>query len=291
MPISKEGWFCEDEVPGKRFGKIKHCFSVDKLVFQGKTKHQDVLIFDNSVYGRVFCIENIVELSESDEFIYHEMISHPVLFSHPDPKNIIIVGGGDGGALREVLKHPVQMVDLVELDEDVTKISKKYLPFVCRDAFSDERVKIYNMPGQDFIKNRKSLYDIAIIDCTNFDSDGLSNSLYSDEFYKQLLRALKPNGIMIALGFSFLDFDKMTKNAATKLKKFFSFVSVYRFCMPSYHCGEYSFVAASKKINLGKINFSKVSQRFKKLVKKFDFKYYSPEIHKASLILPKIWRM
>jgi spermidine synthase len=291
MPTSKDNWFCEDKVPGSRFGKIKHCFSIDELVFKGRTKYQDVLIFDNSVYGRVFCLENIIELSEKDEFIYHEMIAHPVLFSHPNPKNILIIGGGDGGTLREVLRHPVERVDLVEIDIEVINLSKKYLSFVCQNSFSDKRVNIFNMPGQEFIKNKNNFYDIAFIDCTNFGSDGLSNFLYSDNFYKQLSKSLKNDGIMVALGFSFLDFDKFTKDSLKKINNFYPFVSLIRYCMPSYHCGEYSFVTGSKKINMGKINFAKVSKRFKKIEKKFDFKYYSPDIHKASLVLPKIWRI
>jgi spermidine synthase len=291
MPISKKKWFCEDKVPGRRFGKIKHCFKIDKLVFQGKTPCQDALIFDNSVYGRVFCLENIVEFSQKDEFIYHEMISHPVLFSHPDPKNVLIIGGGDGGALREVLKHPVERVDLVELDKEVINLSKKYLSFVCQNAFSDKRVNIFNMPGQEFIAKRDNFYDIAIIDCTNFGSDGLSNPLYSEGFYEQLLKSMSSSGILIALGFSFLDFDNLTRSSLLKLNKFFPFVSVLKFCMPSYHCGEYSFITASKKINPQKPDFLKINRRFKKLERKFDFKYYSPEVHKASLVLPKVWKI
>ncbi len=291
MLTSKERWFAENKVPGKRFEKIKHCFLMDKLVFRGKTAYQDVLIFDNPIYGRVFCLEGIVELSEKDEFIYHEMISHPVLFSHPNPKKILIIGGGDGGVLREVLKHPVDKVDLVEMDKEVIKISKKYLKFVCRNAFSDKRVNVFNCSGQNFIKGKKNIYDVAIVDCTNFNSDGFSNSLYSDGFYRQLLKIIKSNGIMITLGFSFLDFDNLAKPIIKKIREFFPFVALFRFCMPSYHCGEYFFVGGSKKIDLKKANFSKISERFKKIQKKFGFKYYSPEIHKASLVLPEIWRL
>lgn len=289
MPISKKKWFCEGGVPGKRFGKVNNCFFIDKLIFQGKTNFQKVLIFNNSIYGKIFCLDDIVELSEKDEFIYHEMISHPILFSHPNPKNILIIGGGDGGALREVLKHPVKKVDLVEIDKKIIDISKKYLRFVCHDSFSDKRVKIFNLPGEKFIGKYKNFYDIVIIDCTNFSQEGLSSPLYLVRFYKDVFTALKKDGIIITLGASFLDFENFIKGISKKLKKVFSSVAIFRFCMPSYHCGEYSFIGASKKINLANVNFNKIEKRFKKLQKKHKLKYYSPEIHQASMILPEIW--
>ena len=289
MPISK--WFCEKTVPGKRSGRVKHSFLIDKLVFKGKTSFQEALVFDNSLYGRIFCLDGIVELSEKDEFIYHEMISHPVLFSHPNPENILIIGGGDGGTLREVLKHPVKKIDLVEMDERVIEISKKYLKFVCKDSFSDKRVKIHNAAGEEFIKDCKNSYDVIIVDCTNPEPEGFSFPLYSVEFYKQVSSALKKDGIMITLGASFLDFENIVKKTFKEMEKVFPFVSIYKYCMPSYHCGEYSFIAGSKKIDLEKIDFGEIGIKFKKISKKGDFKYYSPKIHESSMILPGVWQI
>ncbi len=291
MPISNRRWFCEETVPGARHRKIRHCFLIDKLVFKGKTPYQDILIFDNSIYGRVLVLDGIVQLSERDEFIYHEMISHPVLLSHPKPENILIIGGGDGGVLREVLKHPVKKVDLVEIDKKVIEISKKYLKFICKNSFSDKRAKIYNLPGEKFIKKNKNFYDIVIIDCTNFGEGGLSNLLYSIKFYKDIFFTLKKEGIMITLGASFFDFENFIKKIFKRLKKVFPSVAIFRFCMPSYHCGEYSFIAGSKKINLEKVDFGKVEKRFNKIAKKHKFLYYSPKIHQSSIVLPKIWQI
>jgi spermidine synthase len=145
MLTSKEKWFCEKISFGKRAGKLKHCFFIDKLVFKGETNFQEVLIFDNSVYGRILCLDKIIQFSKLDEFIYHEMMVHPVLFSHPKPENVLIIGGGDGGTLREVLKHSVKKVDLVEIDKRIIELSKKYLKFVCKDSFSNKKVNIYNI--------------------------------------------------------------------------------------------------------------------------------------------------
>ncbi len=291
MPTFDKKWFCEQIGLGKRAGKLNHCFFIDKLVLEEKTNFQEVLIFDNSVYGRVLCLDKIVQFSRLDEFIYHEMIAHPALFSHPKPKNVLIIGGGDGGVLREILKHSVKKVDLVEIDKSIIEISKKYLKFICKNSFSDKRVKIHNTRGEKFIKDYIDYYDLVIIDCTNPEPDGLSSDLYSIEFYKQVFKILKRDGIVITLGASFLDFGNFIKNTFKRLNKVFPNTSIYRFTMPSYHCGEYSFIVGSKKINLENIDFKKIKNRFDKIAKKQEFKYYSPEIHKASMVMPKVWQI
>ena len=187
MPISKK-WFCEGAVPGKRFGKIKHCFLMDKLVFKGKTSYQDILIFDNAIYGRVAVLDGIVQFSEKDEFVYHEMISHPILFSHPSPQKILIIGGGDGGVLREVLKHPVKEVYLVDIDKEAMGIFRKYTPFISQNSFKDKRTKIFFGDGREFIKKFRNFFDVVIVDSN--DPMGPSLPLFSSRFYKYVALSL-----------------------------------------------------------------------------------------------------
>ena len=289
MPIFKQKWFCEDTVPGKRFGKIKHCFLIDRLVFKGKSPYQEILIFDNPVYGRIFVLDGIVQLSETDEHIYHEMIAHPILFSHPNPQKVLIVGGGDGGSLREVLKHPLKEVYLVDIDKKVIEISEKYLPFVSKGAFNDKRLKLFIGDGAKFIKKFKDYFDIVIIDSN--DPVGPSLALYSANFYKEVFKVLKKEGMMVAQIGSFLDFDNLIKKIFLKLKNIFSSVQIYRLTMPSYHCGEYCFIGASKKINLNKTDFKQIKKRFDTLDLLIQARYYSPEIHFASITIPKPWRI
>ncbi len=282
-------WFCEKSVPGKREGNIKHCFLIKRKVFEGKTKFQKVLIFDNPIYGRVFFLDGILQLSQRDEFIYSEMMTHPVLFFHPRPERILIIGGGDGGVLREVLKHPVKRIDLVEIDKEIIEISKRHLKFCCQKAFSEKRVKIYNLPGYDFVKkSEKGFYDVVIVDCTNF-SEKSSLPLFQTKFYKNCFSTLKKDGILLTLGSSFLDLGFIRKISG-RIKKVFPYQFLVRFCMPSYHCGEYCFIAGSK-INPRKIDFREIGRKFKKLERRHKFRYYSPEIHKASLVLPKVWKI
>jgi spermidine synthase len=291
MPIYKN-WFSEKNVPGKRKGNVEHRFLIEKLIFKGKTPYQNVLIFKNKTYGIIFCLEDIVQFSQKDEFIYHEMMTHPVLFSHPRAKDVLIIGGGDGGVLREVLKHKTERVDLVEIDKKIIEISKRYLRFVCRNSFNDKRVKIYYEDGKKFLKKQnRSSYDLVFIDSTNPYYRSISFSLYSLDFYKDLFRILKNEGIFISLGFSFLDFNPSIKALFKKIKKVFPYVSLLRFTMPSYHCGEYAFLIGSKKFDLEKIDFKKIQRRFHSLKKGKAFRYYSPQIHKASLTMPSLWNI
>jgi spermidine synthase len=286
MPIYKN-WFLERKIPGKRERGIKHYFLIEKIIFKGKSKFQDILIFKNPIYGRILALNGILQLTEYDEFIYHEMISHSVLFSHENPKKILIIGGGDGGALREVLKHPVEKVHLVEMDKTMIDLTKTHLRFVSQDSFSDKRVKVFIERGEKFLKNTKEKYDIIIVDSLNFGEKN-SLALFCQKFYKRAFEILTKEGMLITLGASFLDFNDFVKKIFKNLKKVFPKVFILRFCVPSFHCGEYCFLVGSKKIDLKKV---KIERKFKKFKNKSSLKYFSPEIFKSSLILPKIFQL
>lgn len=283
LNTKKKRWFCESAVPGKRWSKIEHRFLIDKIVFRGRSRYQHILIFDNAIYGRVLVLEGIVQLSESDEYIYHEMITHPAFFSHPAPKNILIIGGGDGGALRECLKHNPESVTHVDIDKKVIELSQKYLPFISRGAFDDKRVTVINEDGKDFIKRYKGYFDIAIID--GEDPVGTSVPLYAYAFYKDLHAALKDNGMAVFQIGSFLD-TALLNNTFSKLKSIFTYTTRLRLTMPSYHCGEYCFMAASKKIDLERVDFKDIKARFNKIKNRHTFKYYSAQVHQAALVIP-----
>lgn len=287
MPIYKN-WFFERKVPGKREKGIEHKFLVKKIIYKKKKKNREVLIFKNPIYGKILVINGILQLTEFDEYIYHEMISHSVLFAYPNPKEVLIIGGGDGGALREVLKHKIERVDLVEMDKEIINLAKgNLLKFVSQNAFSDKRVKVFIEKGENFVKDKKKKYDVIIVDSLNFGEKD-SKNLFTEVFYQRIFNLLKKEGIFITLGASFLDFERFIKKIFYELKKVFPKVFILRFCVPSFHCGEYSFLVGSKKIDLRKI---KIEKKFKNFKKKSLLKYFSPEIFKASLVLPKNFRL
>lgn len=277
-------YFSEGTVPGKRYGKINHNFVIDKYIYEGKTDFQNILIFQNSIYGKILVLDGIVQLSEFDEFIYHEMITHPFIFSHPNPKKILIIGGGDGGTLREVLKHQISNCIMVEIDKKVVELCRKYLPFVSDNAFDNKNLKLLFQDGKDFIKNNKNQFDIIIIDCN--DPVGPSVELFTKEFYQDINSALTENGISVFQMGSFLDIDFL-KSMYNNLKDVFDFTMVSHLTIPCYHCGEYCFMAGSKNIDLENIRIQDLEKKYSIFKNRNTLKYYNPSIHKSSQVLPR----
>ncbi len=290
--FDKKEWFIETFFPGIRRCKMD-AFRIDKELFKTKSEFQDVMVFESRGFGRILSIDGIIQFTQSDEFFYHETISHVPLMSHPDPKKFLIVGGGDGGALREAEKHNcLEELYLVDIDQTVIDVAKKYFPFVCKNAFKDKRFQLKIEDGRKFIKNHKNYFDVIIVDST--DPIGPGKFLFQGDFYKNVYEALTDDGFAIFQLGPFLDFNLIIKPTAKKLSKFFKYLAPVRLPMPSYSCGcEYCFLMASKKIDPKKIDLSTIEKRFKTRLGKNteSLKFYSPEIHKSILTMPKIWQL
>jgi spermidine synthase len=209
------------------------------------------------------------------------MLTHPALFYHQNPKKILIIGGGDGGVLREVVKHPVKEIFLVDIDKKVIEVSKKYLPSVSKGAFNDKRLKVFNEDALNFVKKYKNYFDIIIDDLT--DPVGPSRALWTTKFYRNISRALKENGLA-AFQTAYLK-EKFAKRARKKLKKIFPFFKVHKAFVGCFPFDEHTFSFGSKKINFDRVRRGTREKKYKKL--KIKTKYYSPEIHFASTIFPK----
>jgi len=290
--MRKELWFF-DKILSQKEPRVKYGFRIKKKIFSGKSDFQKIDILDTYQFGRTLFLDRVIQLSQTDEFIYHEMISHLPLFSHPNPKKILIIGGGDGGVLREVLLHPVEEVYLVDIDKKVIEISKKYLSFVSKGAFENKRAKMIIGDGLKFIKKFKNYFDIVISDAT--EPVGPSMALYQIKFYQDVFSVLKKDGIMITQSGNFTFEFYLIKRVFKILKKIFPFVKIYRFMVPSFE-SEFCLILASKKINLDKISLKELKERYKKVVSKSPkrfrkLKYYSPEIHLASGVLPKFYQV
>jgi spermidine synthase len=265
-------------------GDICHLIRAKKTLFSQKSRYQKIDIIENPVFGRMLFLDGELQLSESDEFIYHEMLSHPAMFFHPSPQQVLIIGGGDGGVAREVLKHNPKQVFLVDIDKMVIEASKKYLPF-CSRALKNKRIKISIEEGSKFVEKYKSFFDVAIVDPTDPIIKKKFN-LYRPEFYKVLFKSLKKEGITcLQLGnFNFnLGFVKKTKS---QFQKIFPFVKIYKVFVPSFF-SEWTFLLASKKINIEKPNFKVLERKFKKIK---GLKYFSPEVFGACGVFPKIYK-
>ncbi|MCX7927252.1 MAG: polyamine aminopropyltransferase [Candidatus Omnitrophica bacterium] len=289
--LDKREWFVETSFPGVRRCKTD-AFRVTERIFSGRSQYQNIEVFKSPGFGRMLALDGIIQLSEKDEFIYHEMITHPPLLSHPNPQRMLVIGGGDGGVLREALKHPLKEIYFVDIDKEVVGIAKRHLNFIAQNSFSNKRVKVFIEDGRKFIKEYKNFFDIIVVDST--DPVGPGKVLFEAPFYKLVYEALTENGIaMFQLG-PFLDFDLIIKPTAKKLQKLFKYVKPVRLAMPSYSCGcEYCFMMASKKINPTSLKELVIKQRLcQRLGKKAKgLKYYTPAIHLASMVMPKLWQI
>ena len=289
--IDTTKWFAEASFPGARRCKTD-LFKIEKEIYRGTTAFQKVFIFKSPGFGVMLALDGIIQFSQSDEFIYHEMITHVPLLSHPAPQRFLVVGGGDGGVLREARKHPLRELYQVEVDREIVALAQKELPFVSKGAFSDKRLSIRFEDGFKFMGRYRNFFDVIVVDST--DPIGSGKVLFERAFYKRVCRALTPDGIAIFQLGPFLDFKPVIENAAKKLRTDFRYVHPLRLPMPSYSCGsEYCFMVASKKINPITRAPARIARRLVSRLgpKASALKYYTPEVHAASFVMPKLWHV
>jgi len=236
---SPELWFTEYQTRG-----LALSFRVKRTLEHFKSKFQDILVLETEEFGRMLVLDGCVMTTERDEFIYHEMLVHPSMMLHPSPRHVLIIGGGDGGALREVLRYKeVEKSIMVELDEEVVRISKQYLPSIA-SAFDDPRADVLFYDGAKFVRECKDgSFDIVIVDST--DPVGSAEVLFSKEFYSEIKRILRPNGIVVTQSESpFLHFEFL-KKFHSMLRSIFLKVKLYTASVPTYPSGFWSFTIAT----------------------------------------------
>jgi len=280
VSLLQKTWAIEGFLPGEK--KIFLAgFAIKKKIYTGKSKYQTIDIFDTEGYGRMLFLDGLVQLSTKDEAVYHEMLVHPALMHHPFPKRVLIIGGGDGGALREVLKHPVTEAFLVEIDEEVIYVAKKYLPTLCRAAFEDKRSKIVVADGIEFVSKHKNYFDCIILDSN--DPDGImAEKLFEEKFLRSVKNALTSNGVFSAQT-GYIS-DTFGVRARTVMKKVFGSYELHRAFVGSFPRDEHSFPVASLKIDLAKTTRRVLEKQYKE--RNISTSYYSPAMHFASGVFP-----
>lgn len=260
---------------------VKFSIQIDKQLHSEQTEFQRIDIFESKEFGRMMVLDGYVMLTEKDEFIYHEMIVHVPMAVHPNPKRVLIIGGGDGGTARELLRYKnVESVDLVEIDERVVDISRKYLPQTAC-SFDDERLHCYFEDGLKFIRHCNNEYDLIIVDST--DPFGPGEGLFTKEFYGNCYKALKEDGIMVNQHESpFYDEDAFAmQRTHQRIVKSFPISRVYQAHIPTYPSGHWLFGFASKKYH-PVLDFD--AKRWNALGLKT--RYYNANLHNASFALP-----
>ncbi len=254
-------------------------WKVKATLYSEQTNYQHIAVFDTYDLGKALVLDGIVQTTEFDEFIYHEMIAHPVLLTHPEPIKVLVIGGGDGGTIREVIKHPsVRQADLVEIDEKVIIACRKYLPGISC-ALNDSRVRIFIEDGNDFIRKKQAYYDVIIVDSS--DPVGPAVELFGPEFYNNIFKALKADGLMVAQSESPLFYRDTTKRIREYISGIFPVYATYLAAIPTYTGGFWSFTLGSKKYD--PLN----NKPDPKKISKLGVRYLSPELLPAAYIIPQ----
>lgn len=259
-------------------------FAVDKVYFEQRSDHQHLTIFHNAKFGRVMALDGIVQTTERDEFIYHEMLAHTPIFAHGNARKILIIGGGDGGMLREVLRHEsVEQVVQVEIDQAVIDMAIEHLPNHSAGAYDDGRAEIVIADGMDYVTRTDQRFDVIISDST--DPIGPGEVLFSDDFYAAAKRCLNPDGIMVTQnGVAFMQLDEVT-TTAKRLAPIFEDCAFYTAAIPTYIGGIMTFAWASDNATLRKTDLATLQQRYASA--NIKTRYYNPAIHLAAFALPQ----
>ncbi|MBC7087715.1 MAG: polyamine aminopropyltransferase [Tissierellales bacterium] len=254
---------------------------VKNEIYSERTKYQDIAFFDSYDFGRFFTLDGYMMVNEKDEFIYHEMITHVPLAVNPNIKKVLVIGGGDGGTIRELTRYEqIELIHHVEIDERVVELCKEYLPqTACK--LNDDRVEAFYTDGVEFIKGKENFYDLILVDST--DPIGPGEGLFTKEFYNNCYKALNENGILVNQHESpyFPNTAKEMKKAHAKLKGIFEICKVYQFHMPTYASGHWLFGFASK-------TFDPLRDHKKDEWEKFgiETKYYNSSLHQGAFALP-----
>ncbi len=271
-----ELWFSE-----KHTKNVVFSIKVDKQLFSGKSKFQRIDVFESKEFGRFLTLDGYMMLTEKDEFIYHEMIVHVPMAVHPNVRKVLIIGGGDGGAVRQLVQYDsIQQIDLVEIDEEVVDVCRRFLPQTA-GSFQDKRVHFYFQDGLKYIRNFEEEYDLIIVDST--DPFGPGEGLFTKEFYGNCYKALKEDGIMVNQHESpFYESDAIAVQRAHKrVVESFHISRVYQAHIPTYPSGHWLFGFASKKYHpikdLNADSWNKLG---------IVTKYYNTNLHIGAFALP-----
>ncbi len=266
-----ELWYTEKQTPNYGItAKVK------ETLYTATTPFQELAVIDTVEFGRMLVLDGMVQTTIRDEFVYHEMIAHPALTAHPNPKKVAVIGGGDGGVIREVLKHStVEKAVLVEIDEEVILASKKFLPEIA-GALDDPRVEVLVTDGIQHIRDTKNEYDVILVDST--EPVGAAVGLFSESFYANIYEALTDDGIMVAQTESPLFNRDLIQKSFSGIKKSFPITWLYLASVFTYPSGMWSFTMGSKKVCPLQVERQDIPD--------LDTKYYNNAVHYGAFQLP-----
>ncbi|MBE3581876.1 MAG: polyamine aminopropyltransferase [Thermoanaerobacteraceae bacterium] len=249
---------------------------VIKTLHRERTPYQELAVVDTEAFGRMLLLDDVIQTTVKDEFVYHEMISHVPLNTHPHPRQVLVIGGGDGGAIREVIKHTeVERAVLVEIDARVVANAREYLPEISC-GLDDARVEIRFEDGIEHVRRLRDQYDVIIVDST--DPVGPAVGLFSREFYQNVYHALKADGLFVAQTESPFFNAAFIRRVQRDIASVFPVTRLYLATVPTYPGGLWTFSLGSKKYDPVEVDPQTIAP--------LPTRYYSPEVHKAAFALP-----
>lgn len=273
----------------KRFEEALHrgyaqSFEITNVLFHEKTEHQDLVIFETPTFGRVMALDSIVQVTSKDEYVYHEMLTHVPMFARGDVSDVLIIGGGDGGILREVLRHKtVERATMVELDRAVVDLCTQYFPDISNGAFDDPRTDLVITDGVKFVAETDKRFDVIIVDST--DPIGPGEVLFTESFYADCHRCLNDGGVLVTQnGVPFFQGEEVT-NTYQRMGKSFADNGFYTAVVPTYIGGFMTLGWGTDDAALKDVDLSVLKARFEDA--DISMKYYTPEVHKAAFALPQ----
>lgn len=264
-------------VTEKQTDSMAISFKVIKTLHSETTEFQQLDVVETEQFGRMLLLDGIIQTTVQAEFVYHEMMAHVPLNTHPNPQKVLVIGGGDGGVIREVIKHPsVSEAVLCEIDRRVVEVSKEYFPEISC-GLSDPKVTVLYADGIKHVKDNPNTYDVIIVDST--DPIGPAVELFSEDFYRSVSVALKENGILVAQTESPFVTPELVTNCYKRISNVFPVTKVYLSYIPEYPTGMWSMTMGSKTADPEKVDVSQIPS--------CPTKYYTPQLHTAAFVLPK----
>ncbi|KAK0395139.1 hypothetical protein QR680_001135 [Steinernema hermaphroditum] len=266
--------------PGQAFS-----LQIEEVLFHEKSLYQDVLVFKSKTYGNVLVLDGVIQCTERDEFAYQEMLAHLPMCAHPNPKKVLIIGGGDGGILREVLKHDtVEHVTMCEIDQMVVDVSKKYLPHMAKE-FGNPKLNLFIGDGFEFLKAHKNEFDVVITDSS--DPVGPAESLFGKSYYQLLKEALRDGGVLSSQGeCPWIDLD-LVRHMMAFSRELFSTVRYATASVPTYTTGTMGYLLCSNEER----DLSIPSRTFTDdQIASMGLRFYNSDVHRAAFVLPQFMK-
>lgn len=262
---------------------LKSSFRADRVLYRRPVGQQDLVLYENPIFGRMLALDGVTQVTERDEFIYHEMLTHVPVLAHGAVKSVLIIGGGDGGMLREAVRHAsIERIVMVEIDEGVVTFSKEYLPGVSAGAFDDPRLDLVIADGADYMRDGTEQFDLIIVDST--DPVGPGEVLFTDHFYGHASRRLRQGGVLVTQnGVPFMQGGEL-KGTMRAFRSLFQVATCYLATVPTYVGGPMAFGFGTDNPALLQVTAAELETRQK--AAGLQTRYYTPDVHKGAFALP-----